>query len=103
MGHENEKFIESCGWCKVPLDDDQPVFGIGVIARKNFDFSKCDVGILEIKLVNQEKTVPAIVTGKDSQAKKDGKDLILMVCSENCGQLLKKALNDEIGVAELFN
>jgi hypothetical protein len=54
-----------------------------------------EVEIIPLTLVQANKTIPAIVPTRDSEAKRDGKDLIFMTCSLNCATLLKSTFQKE--------
>ena len=56
--------------------------------------------MIPVVLALVDKTIPAIVTTGDSQAKREGHDLLFMCCSRECARLLKDALQEE---KELFD
>jgi hypothetical protein len=43
-----------------------------------------------------------MVTAQDSEAKKEGRDGMFLVCSEKCGKKLKKVLEKEISLGKMF-
>ena len=51
---------------------------------------------IEMTLIAASRTVAAIVTGSESQARKEGVDFLCAVCSETCGAALRAALRADI-------
>ena len=51
--------------------------------------------MIPVVLALVDKTIPAIVTTGESQAKREGNDLLFMCCSRECARLLKHALQEE--------
>lgn len=90
-----EEALSKCAWCNKAINVDVEVFGMGVKLRPNVDFSEHEGNAMHIKLTCVEKTICVIVTTDGSDAKKDGNDLMVMMCSEQCAQDLKKALNED--------
>jgi hypothetical protein len=52
--------------------------------------------VIEIVLESAGKHVLAAVSAFDSNAKKEGNDLMFMVCSEACGRQLQTAVAREL-------
>ena len=92
---ETEETFRTCAWCSGSIAPDEEVFAIGVKARKGMKLKKYEGTILSLGLTHEERSIPAIVVRHGSEAKKEGLDLLIMVCSEKCGELLKKALRKE--------
>jgi len=90
-----KKELTKCTWCKQLISDDMEVFGMGVKLRPNVDLSEYKGKVMPVSLTCVDKTIHVIVTSDDSDAKRDGKDLMIMTCSEQCAQDLKKALNED--------
>ncbi|NOY64526.1 MAG: hypothetical protein GXO97_03910 [Nitrospirae bacterium] len=88
-----------CAWCNKEISEDSEVFGLGARIIKNILSKEMEGKIIPFQLVKTDKTIPAIVTTSDSEAKKDGYDLLFMTCSKACAESLKKTLNKE---KELF-
>jgi hypothetical protein len=53
-------------------------------------------------MVSEEKPIYMMVTATGSEAKKDGKDGMFLLCSEKCGEKLKRALEKEISLGKMF-
>ena len=92
---EPEEVLSMCAWCNKDIGEGQEVFGMGGKLRPNVDVSKYKGKVMPITLTCVEKTVCVIVTTDDSDAKRDGKDVMFMICSEQCGYDLKEALNED--------
>ena len=97
-----EKVLGKCAWCRKRVSKGKPVYGLGAKARKNVDLSEYEGSAIEITIVTQDKLVPMIVAGADSEAKRDGKDFLFMACSMKCAREMKEALQDEISLSDMF-
>ncbi len=92
----------SCAWCGKPIPEDTPVFGFGGKARPGVDLSKYEGKAVEITIVTMNRRVPMMVPSADSQAKREGKDFMFMVCSEECGEDAKAALEEDISLGRML-
>jgi hypothetical protein len=92
---EDDEPLHTCAWCHKAIDRDAEVFAVGAKARKGMNLKPHEGSMIQIALTHSNKTVPAIVTTHNSEARKAGSDLVFMICGKNCGDLLKKALLKE--------
>jgi len=92
---DDEEMVHVCAWCNKAIDRDSEVFAVGAKARKGMNLKSFENSIMQIALTHINKTVPAIVTTRNSEAKKAGTDLLFMICGKKCSELLKKALLKE--------
>jgi len=92
---EDEEMSHVCAWCNKVIDKDSEVFAIGAKARKGMNLKPYEGSEIQIALTQINKTVPAIVPTRNSEARKAGNDLLFMVCGKKCGELLKKAVLKE--------
>ena len=90
-----EEVFSTCAWCNKSIAADSEVFGMGVKIRPDFDLSGYKGDVMPINLTCVDKTIHVFVTPDDSEAKNDGKDLMITACSEQCSQDLKEALNED--------
>lgn len=97
-------YRSECCWCGKKISKHSPVYGLNAKFRKDAETPPVEVEGYVIDLYVHEsmdsadyKPVKAIVTGKNSDAKKEGIDLIFMLCSEECGHELKEILQADIG------
>lgn len=95
----NELFQTTCGWCGKHIPEDTEVYGAGAKARGDIDLEPHAGTVIEMTLLSVDKTILVAVTGKDSEAKRRGHDLMFMTCSEACGDKLKQALEKDMAVA----
>ncbi|MEW6419325.1 MAG: hypothetical protein AB1480_14635 [Nitrospirota bacterium] len=89
------EFKNTCAWCGKTIPENSEVFGLGAKIRHGFDIKDKEGKIIQLSLVLTNKTVPAIVTTSDSEAKREGYDLMFMTCSQRCAKSLKKTLQKE--------
>jgi hypothetical protein len=64
--------------------------------HETIDLSLVEGKVIELKFEAAEKTVLAGVSGFDSDAKAEGKDIIFMTCSKDCGRLIQAAFSEEL-------
>jgi hypothetical protein len=92
----------NCAWCNKAIPPNVPVFGINAKARPEADLTEYEGQLFEVELLYPPRTVPAIVVTSDSPAKREGYDMVFLVCSEICGLQLKEAVGRELKVADGF-
>jgi len=90
------KVITMCTWCGKKIPEDSGIFALGAKVKSNIDLRNKAGHAIQLHLLKCGKTVKAIVPTNDSQAKKEGKDLLFIICSQHCGNQLKRALQDEV-------
>jgi hypothetical protein len=98
----DKEALSKCVWCQSHITDHMEVFGFGVKLKSNVDLSEYEGHCIEIGLASEEKPVFMMVTAQDSEAKKEGRDGMFLVCSEKCGKKLKKVLEKEISLGKMF-
>jgi len=98
MGEETQGGLV-CAWCKETIEEDSEVFTLGVKTKKGVDLGDKESGIVNLTLALSGREVPAIVPTADSDAKKEGNDLLFALCCRKCATSLKKELKRE---RELF-
>jgi hypothetical protein len=91
-----ELFQSECGWCGKFVGDDEPVMAVGGRVREGIDLSQVEGKVIELRFEAADRTVLAGVAGFDSDAKAEGKDIIFMTCSEECGRLVQAAFEEEL-------
>jgi hypothetical protein len=91
-----EEAVSVCGWCGKEIPEDTELFTIGAKTRAGIDLTGQVGQAIEISLAPMEKTVLAVVPAEDSAAKRDGVDLFFVVCSAECGGLLKETLQKQV-------
>ena len=99
----DKEALSRCAWCQTRIYDDMEVFGFGAKIKPDVDLSDYESHCIQLDLVSEEKCVYMMVTAQDSEAKKEGKDCMFLVCSEACGKKLKDVLEKEISLGKMFN
>jgi hypothetical protein len=95
-----EPFLSMCAWCGKTIPDDTECFALGGKAKPEVgELLREHEGRAIIMLIGNRE-VPCIVTTRISQAKKDGKDFIFALCTEQCGRELKATFLAEADAAE---
>jgi len=94
----NERFQSTCGWCGKHIPEDTEVFGAGARAHGNIDLTPHAGTVIEMALLSVDKTVLVAVTGLDSEAKRRGHDLMFMTCSDECGEKLRRAVEEDFNI-----
>jgi hypothetical protein len=87
-------WLSHCGWCRREIGEDKPVIGISMKYRDPKDYRRYQGKVVQFGL-SSGRTVIAGVVKPDSPAKKEGKDVIFMVCSDRCGHELSAAIRQE--------
>ena len=98
----SEEALSTCAWCGKHLPDNTPVFGFGGKKRPGVDLSQYEGHAIRITLATQPRSVTAMVTTADSNAKRDGKDFMFLVCSEECASEMKSVMEQEVSVADAW-
>ena len=85
-----------CAWCGKRISKDSEIFSLGAKVKAGVNLTKQEGGVIHLPLTQPRRTVLAIVPTPDSSAKKEGNDLLFAICSQECGQALKQALQQQI-------
>lgn len=91
--------VRTCAWCGKTISMDLDPLGLGVKLRTPMDLEKGRGKAISFSLPVTNRPVPAIVPELDSQAARQGNQLIFMACSEGCSQALRAAL--ELGPEQI--
>lgn len=91
-----------CAWCQKVMADDAEGFTLGVKVRPEYhQLAKEQAGrIIDFHLISTGRDVPAVVVAEDSEAKKDGKDLMFPACTMACVKALEAVLHQEKGLID---
>lgn len=86
----------TCAWCGAEIPEEDEVFAVGATLRGGIEFEvgRNGGGFLLPVAIGQ-KMVPAIITACDSEARRQGNDLMFMTCSEICACSLRDALCEQ--------
>ena len=88
--------IKACAWCRTRIPPDAEHIAISARVRLGVDLRGTEGTAVPLALVSIPKTIYAIVPPRDSPARKDGKDLVFVVCSDHCGIALQTALGEDL-------
>ena len=99
----DEDALGKCAWCSSRIFDDTEVFAIGAKFRSSVDLSEYESHCIEIALVSEEKSIHMMVTSEGSDAKRENKDGMFLICSEDCCSKLKNVLEKEISIGDMFD
>ncbi len=91
----NDEIFETCAWCKTFIPEDDEVMGIGGTFPENSDLKKKDGEKVSFELADSDTTVAGFTPPFYSDARQEGKDVLFMLCSEECAQSLKEAFGKE--------
>lgn len=98
----DEEALSQCAWCRKYISAEEEVFSAGVKCKPGVDLSEYEGHCIDLNLVSEEKPVYMLVTIEGSDAKQDGNDGMLLFCSKNCGNELKRVLDKEISIGGIF-
>lgn len=98
----DKEALGRCAWCRSPISEDAEVFGFGAKLRPDVDLTEYERHCIEIDLASGEKTVYMTVTAQGSEARTHGNDCMFLVCSKECTEKLKAALEKEIALGKMF-
>jgi hypothetical protein len=87
--------MHSCAWCNEQIPEDTEVFGFGAKCRPEVDLTAHEGSVIPFFIATLNRRIPAFVSASDSDAKRDGYDLVFMTCSRTCSESLKAALEKE--------
>lgn len=90
-------WLSHCGWCRREIGEDEPRLATGMRFRDPKDYRKNIGKAVEFKLASGRSVIVCGVM-PDSEAKKAGKDLLVMVCSEECREAVSAAMYEEWGM-----
>jgi len=91
----SERLLHTCTWCLNSIPKGVERFAFGVKASEAIDLTEKQGEFVALKLLLKEKTVVALVTTQDSEAREQGFDLMFLTCSQVCAEKLKDALDME--------
>jgi len=93
-----ERVIRVCLWCRERIPPDSEVFSLNAKIRPGVQLRE-QKGI-DLYVFTADRVVSAIVVANDSQAKREGKDLAFPLCSQDCAESLKMALQTELDLVD---
>jgi hypothetical protein len=95
-----EEALSRCAWCGKTIAEDVEVFGMGGKLRPGIDLSAYEGAAVRITVATHGKDLIAVVPAADSDARREGKEILFMTCTEACGLDLKAAVQDILETAD---
>jgi hypothetical protein len=93
-----EDAVRVCAWCGKHIPESSEIFSVNAKARPGVDLKR-EGNVLELTLDATRKAL-AIIPTQESQAKKEGWDLLFAVCSEECGRSLKDTVQRQLDIID---
>ncbi len=90
-----EGTLETCGWCAKAIADDSPVFGCGVKVQSASNLVGRAGELIKVMMPRTGRLFLAIVPTDDSEARREGWDVMVMVCGKKCKKALRLAFAAE--------
>lgn len=87
-----------CSWCEDEIPDDAEVIAVG--AKAHSQMRALEGQIVDLFLTRRNRTVAAVVVTNDSPAKKEGKDVLFLTCSDSCAEALRQSVDREIELVQ---
>lgn len=97
-----KKVLTTCCWCDKKIGENQEVLALGCRKQPEIDISKYEGDIMPVVIATIGKTLWAIVPTEESDPRKEGKDFMFTLCSDECGIELKEALAQEKEIGEML-
>ena len=79
-----------CAWCGKRIPEDEEVFTVTLRKLPGIDTGQGGI-VIEVP-VDESRTLYGLAVTEDSQAKKEGVNMVFSACSETCGRALQKEL-----------
>lgn len=99
---KDQEALEKCAWCGNRVDEESPVYGLGIKFRPSVDLSEFEGKLVEFSILTQNKKVPMMITTERSEAKEDGRDAMFMTCSNECAKEMRDILIKEKSIGDMF-
>lgn len=96
------ELVTKCAHCGGEIKNDREVFVIFAKLMPGMSPRSAEGGFIELQLIYAERYVPVIVVAQNSDAKRDGYDLIFQACSQKCVNDLHAILQQETSMFEGF-
>jgi len=98
----DDEALSNCAcWQKV-ISDETDIVDFGIQVKPDVDLSDYRSHCIEIQLTSKNRPVHMMVTAARSDAKKEGKDGLFLLCSQACANEFKQTLQAEIDQGKLI-
>ena len=95
QAEKQEYFLEHCCWCNRLISEESERFSINTKFRDPKDYQKNAGKIIEFYVPRMDRSLMAFAVTRDSEAKKQGYEVMFMICSKSCREELAAALREE--------
>ena len=85
----NEMLGRLCASCRRMLDSEKGMIGMTIQLREDINLSSYEGIFIPLLMGEKEQLVPAFVPAKEAHDEEEGKDLIVIACSELCAERLQ--------------
>ena len=92
---KEEYWLDHCCWCNREMREDSERFSINTKFRDPKDYQKNAGRIVEFYVPTVDRAILALAVTRDSEAKKQGHEIMFVVCSERCREELSAALRED--------
>lgn len=92
------RIMYTCSWCGKMVSEDSEVFSVPGKAAAGVDLRSQEGNFIPVHLSLTRKTAYVFVTTSDSEAKRQGQDLVFVACSKRCAESLRDTLREEIDI-----
>lgn len=90
----NMELSRVCAWCGKELGEDDPLITQSFKAGPDLELDELKGTFIMSQLGTDKRTVPVYVVPDNTPAKKDGHDMLIILCSDRCAEDLGVALAD---------
>src|SRR5437773_8639898 len=90
-----EYWLNHCRWCGRVLGENSERISINSSFQNPKDYRKHAGKVVTFELQSIGRSIVALVVTRDSPAKKQGKDIMFIVCSDRCGDELSAEMNKD--------
>ena len=97
-----KEVMTTCCWCGKRIGKNQEVLALGCKKRPGIDISKYEGATMPVTIATIGETIWAIVPIAESDARRDGKDFMFILCSDECGIELKETLGEEKEMGDIL-
>jgi hypothetical protein len=93
----HETLCQTCAWCSEEFEDETPALSLFLKASSKADIEPLKGTFTTFPVGEDQRDIAAYVVPDDTQAKKQGKDIAILLCSEKCAEELHQALTYTFG------
>ena len=98
----DDEALSTCACCQKEITDETDIVDLGIQVSPGVDLSDYESHCIEIALTSENQPVHMMVTAAHSDAKKEGKDGLFLLCSQACADTFRQTLQIEITQGKLI-